>query len=199
MEDEKENIYSTPKSDLIDSGNVETETQFLPLSTTKFFIMNIMSFGIYSLYWFYKNWSLQKPLIDRKIYPIWRALFSIFFVHALFKRVEKACEIKGIEKNWSVNVLATVYIVVNIIDAILNYFSELFMTDGTAFFLSISALFITLWVLYEAQKTINLLNNDPKGALNSSITLANMVVILLGLFIWAINIVVLMVPDFLTQ
>jgi len=67
----------------------ENETPFFPVSEGKLITLYILSFGLYGIYWFQQNWKRQQPMMDKKIYPVWRAVFSIFFTHSLFKRIDQ--------------------------------------------------------------------------------------------------------------
>ncbi|MGA4815674.1 hypothetical protein ACPA9J_12920 [Pseudomonas aeruginosa] len=41
-------------------------------------------------YWMYKHWKAQQPQMERRISPVWRAIFGIFFFHALARRIHQA-------------------------------------------------------------------------------------------------------------
>jgi hypothetical protein len=44
--------------------------------------------GLYQIYWFYKNWvAIKKSSGIRRIYPILRSLFAVFFCWSLFKKI----------------------------------------------------------------------------------------------------------------
>lgn len=188
MEDVQDNVYSVPKADLIDSESPEAKTLFLPLSMTKLWLMNVLTMGIYSLYWFYKNWKLQERTMDKNIYPVMRALFAIFFIHALFKRIEVTCESKGIDKNWNVNLLVTSYILFTAASYGVGFFADQLVLGGLMLVFNLLMTLALTWPLHEVQKSINQINDDPKGALNSSITVVNILVLILGLLFWAGNI-----------
>ncbi|MFT5790163.1 MAG: hypothetical protein ACI8SJ_002292 [Shewanella sp.] len=65
------------------------KTQFYPVSLAKFFVLSILSFGLYSSYWSYKNWQYIKHTKDRPdIWPVARALFSPFWYYALYSWLE---------------------------------------------------------------------------------------------------------------
>jgi len=58
-------------------------------STKKLVVMSIFTFNFYSIYWFYKNWKFIRDDTGRHIMPFWRAFFSIFFYHSLFKSIQE--------------------------------------------------------------------------------------------------------------
>ncbi len=45
----------------------KNSTAFFPVSEGKLITLYILSFGLYGVYWFYKNWKLQQKSMDKKI------------------------------------------------------------------------------------------------------------------------------------
>lgn len=60
---------------------------YFAVSRSKLIVMSLCTFGIYEIYWFYKNWKLVKERKGGNIRPFWRAFFAVFFCHALFKSI----------------------------------------------------------------------------------------------------------------
>lgn len=63
------------------------EAPFFAVSLTKFVVMSICTFGIYELYWFYRNWLLIKERESLDIKPFWRAFFAYFYCVQCFTRI----------------------------------------------------------------------------------------------------------------
>ncbi len=84
-----------------------------------FCLLSFLSFGLYTVYWFYKNWCFFKDLYDWDIYPIWRAIFDIFFVHALLEQINDRAIEKG-HPGISSNLWATGYVVISLLARILD-------------------------------------------------------------------------------
>ena len=82
-----------------------------PVSEGKLLTLYLLSFGLYGVYWFYKNWKLQQPSMDKKIYPLLRAIFSIFFAHSLFKRINEQASKLEKKHRFNANFMATLYVV----------------------------------------------------------------------------------------
>ncbi|BDZ73038.1 hypothetical protein GCM10025856_07570 [Methylophaga marina] len=61
-----------------DSNPAAGDQAYFSVSTTKLKWLYLATFGLYGIYWFYKNWKLQQPYIDDKIMPVMRGIFSIF-------------------------------------------------------------------------------------------------------------------------
>jgi hypothetical protein len=84
-----------------------------------FCLLSFLSFGLYTLYWFYKNWCFFKDLYEWDIYPIWRAIFDIFFVHTLLEQINDRAIAKG-HSGISSNLWATGYVITSIVARILD-------------------------------------------------------------------------------
>ena len=165
--------------------NAAGENQYFTVSQYKFSVMYIMTLGLYSVYWFYKNWKLQQPYMEKTIWPTWRAVFSIFFTHSLFERIRLSAEQRRITTNYSYGVMASSFVVLMIVGNVLGNL-ETEDSFGVISIISVLILMIALYPLYMVQDTINQLNNDPHGVFNNDITLINYVFIVLGFLIWLI-------------
>lgn len=54
----------------------------------KLIFMSITTFGLYEIYWFYKNWVAIKISEGSKIHPFLRAFFGNFTAYAMFRRLQ---------------------------------------------------------------------------------------------------------------
>lgn len=90
------------------------ELPYFSVSTTKLLVMTFCTFGLYEVYWFYKNWSLIKKRDSLNIRPFWRAFFSIFFCHACFEDIHAGAEKLGLQKNFSAAALSAGWILATI-------------------------------------------------------------------------------------
>ena len=82
-----------------------------PVSSLKLVIMSTVTFGIYEIYWFYKNWKLIKQRKASDIMPFWRAFFGILFCYSCFKEMQAVAKSRRIEFSSSPGLLATVWII----------------------------------------------------------------------------------------
>ncbi|NNG01104.1 MAG: DUF3857 domain-containing protein [Desulfobacteraceae bacterium] len=93
---------------------------FYPVSTGKYVILSIATMGIYSLYWFYRQWKYIKQRDDSPMLPFWRAFFLPFWFYSLFREMRADSE-KRMGKSilpdgvWMV-LLLIVYIATNLMD-----------------------------------------------------------------------------------
>jgi hypothetical protein len=181
---QEENIYKTPEARLSVESYDESECLFFPVSRTKLIILFIATFGVYSIYWFYKNWKLQQKCMKEKVNPALRSIFYIFFTHSLFRRIEAAAIKEEIPKSWNANVLATVFVILSIVSNVLDRISQNNETIGIVDYVSVLMVFILLYPLYMVQEVVNKVNGDPHGKLNSSFSIYNVIFIVIGVFLW---------------
>ena len=59
---------------------------FFPVSIVKFTVLSLTTFGIYELFWFYKNWRLIRER-EGHLSPFWRTVFAYFFCYEMFKHI----------------------------------------------------------------------------------------------------------------
>ncbi len=195
------NIYTSPQAELnIESSNT-TDYLFFPTSQLKLLMLFIATFGLYSVYWFYKNWKLQKQRHHENISPVLRAIFYIFFTHKLFYRIENQSIKQSITIKWSASFLATLFvsliIISNFSDTISGRNEEVSVMD----YISLLILFVVAYILYKVQNVINHINGDIQGKINSTFSLYNIIFLILGSIVWFLVIVGLFALqfDFLTQ
>jgi len=179
----EENIYSTPKAELTDSHTAGSEIEFFPSSQTKLAILYFATFGMYPIYWFYKNWKLRQKEYGENVIPFLRALFFVFFTHSLFKKIEEASIIKGIAA-WGATTLATIFVLLTVISNILEKINQNSEEIGAIDYTGMIILVVLVWPLYVVQGMVNKVNNDPKGELNSSYSIYNYIFIVIGVLVW---------------
>jgi len=167
----------------------ENTPEFFPVSEGKLITLYILSFGLYGFYWFYKNWQLQQPKMDKKISPTMRATFSIFFTHSLFNRINESA--KGLEQKhrFNSNVLATLFIGAVIVGNLLDRTSInsgiiAGMTNKTVIITSLVLFLLSVYPLVKVQATANRINNDMLGYLNHKYSVWNYLLIALGVIFW---------------
>lgn len=178
------NPYAAPATALPQQTETEARQVLYVVAQRKFLLLMILTLGAYSLYWFYRNWSLLNRV--HKIYwPIPRAIFSIFFTHSLFGEVDSQLRKRGVDHRWSPGLLATIFVVATIASRI---FDRVTADDVSPSVLVASFLFLVpmIWPLYRAQLAINLSQDDPDGTTNAELTAANILWMVLGGALWAL-------------
>ena len=63
------------------------DTGYYPVSPAKFTALSIVTFGIYQLFWFFKNWEYVRDRDHSNISPLWRAVFSVVWCYPLIEAV----------------------------------------------------------------------------------------------------------------
>ena len=167
------------------------EPEFFPVSEGKLITLYLLSFGLYGIYWFYQNWKIQQPKMDKKIMPLMRAIFSIFFTHSLFRIIDKSAKHLDKKHKFNANVLATFFvaaiIVSNVIDRLsLNSSTFINMSSNTIIIASIIIFFLSVYPMVKVQATVNRINGDLLGYLNHKYSIWNYLLMALGASMWAL-------------
>jgi hypothetical protein len=155
---------------------------FFPVSPLKLVIMSTVTFGIYELYWFYKNWKLIKERTGRDIMPFWRAFFGVFFCYSCFREVEEAARFRGISF-LSPGLLAAIWIILTICWRLPDpYWLVCWLTP---------------FVLVPVQNAINRLNIEiaPNHNRNSRFSGWNIAGIVLGGILFVLSIIGAFMPE----
>lgn len=192
------NVYQAPLANLIIETNIDDQ-KFYIVSPKKFWILFISTLGLYGIYWFYKNWSLYRDSTESKLWPLPRAIFSIFFTHSLFRNINDELEEKeGLDSKWNHASLATTYVVITLFERLADKFVESTFGEIASVLLTLLAVPLTAWVIYQAQLKINLVCDSVNGEDNATFTPANFVWIILGALLWIVffaSIVVILNPE----
>lgn len=165
------------------------EHKFYVVAPGKFLVLYFVTFGLYTYYWFYKNWKQLKVVAGRKVIPFLRGLFHIVFAVQLFRTIDVELKARQLPYAWKPVVLAVTLIVLTVI----AYLRRRLVDWGVdAVFLNYYApvmLLVIGYVLYRAQMAVNLAMDDPKGLSNRRFTWANVIWILIGGLIWLMALV----------
>jgi len=166
-----------------------SDMEFYIVSQNKFLILFIGTFGLYTVYWFFKHWSKYSKSSGENIWPIMRGIFSIFFTHSLFALFEMKYKLKTGAAPISINYLATIYVVFAIGCQISSNFSDNGYGNPMTFYLSLLILPVSCWVLYKAQSLANYAGQDVTGESNSKLTGVNYFWLALGAVFWFLVVV----------
>jgi len=172
-----------------ETGSTEISLEYFTVSEGKLITLYILSFGLYGIYWFYKNWKLQQVMMDKKIFPLMRAIFSIFFTHALFRRIDKSAEQLEKKHRFNANLLATFFVAAvvigNLLDRVLISAGILpGLSEPTVIIISLIIFMLSAYPLTVVQATVNRINDDILGYLNHKYSLWNYLLIVVGSVFW---------------
>ncbi|NOU51439.1 hypothetical protein HG263_12955 [Pseudoalteromonas sp. JBTF-M23] len=160
--------------------------EFYVVSQRKFLILFIGTFGMYAFYWFFRHWQLYKNSTNEDMWPIMRALFSIFFAHSLFALFEAKYQIKNGEAPKSINHLATIYVVFSIGCHICGRLSDNGYGVPFTTILSLLVLPVSCWALLKAQSLANYAGEDVLGESNNQLSGLNYFWLALGALFWGL-------------
>ena len=85
------------------------ELPFYCVSPMKLSLLSVATFGLYELFWFYKNWVLIKAKSGRDISPFWRAFFSPLYCYPFATVVSSAAESANVAPRITPGPIAVVY------------------------------------------------------------------------------------------
>ena len=156
---------------------------------SKLIILNILTFGIYTIYWVYKNWKYIKEYGKKDIQPGWRTvglivpIYNIWLIYDQFKSIINLANKKKIETNWSAGGLTALFVILSIITIKIT----LRLPDDYIFvFLYPLLTFIAILPLIPIQ---NYLNNYwskvQKHNLESKFATTEIILMVLGIILWA--------------
>lgn len=180
----EENVYAPPSATLVREEAVAAD--FYVVSKRKFYTLFIMTLGLYQVYWYYRNWKLYRRATGEKVLPVMRAIFAVFFVHGLFRRVQAGLRGTGKSFEWNPTALAWwvvgLMLVSEVVDRLSGWEIGAPYTDALGL-----ALIPTLaCALVKGQAAINACCGDPTGTSNDCFTLANCAWIVLGGLLYAL-------------
>ncbi|HEY9774086.1 MAG TPA: hypothetical protein V6C81_09800 [Planktothrix sp.] len=180
-----EEATSKSQFDLRDSTQIgETEPIFFYLAPRKLVLLSILSFGVYDLWWFFKNWLFANEKLGLKLSPGLRAIFPVIWNLPLFNLIRKVSQENGVTGRFPTVSIFVLWLCLQIICR---------FCDGPAFLFFVALCALPLWAV---QKHINNLNKavHPNAVPNSAFTAGNWVMIVLGAMCWISYIVGIAAP-----
>jgi hypothetical protein len=156
---------------------------FFSVSKTKLIIMSLFSWGIYEIYWFYKNWKLMQGRTEKKIHPFWRAIFAIFFCYQFFNTVRDTADSYGIRTGINPGGFAVGYILLSLT----------YKLPDPIWLICL----LTFIPLLPIQGVINDINAKiaPNAEINNRFSWKNVVVIIIGAILSLLILLGMFVPE----
>lgn len=178
-----DNIYAPPKAALTPLYDNTASALFYVVSTRKFLILFFATVGAYQLFWYFKNWNQYRHAAGESLWPAPRALFAIFFTHALLRKIA-AHKPEQAVRAWSHGTNAWQLVVMAIAAAVLD---SLFQQAVGAPYTKACSLLILIPLAFSylaVQDQINARCGDPAGKSNDKITGANIAWCVIGAVLW---------------
>jgi hypothetical protein len=165
--------------------SADGEVLFFYIPVLKFIVLTIITSGLYQTYWMYKNWVFIKKRSNLEIVPFWRAVFGIFFVQELFIKIHDEPEANSAAiPVFSARKLATSWILLWMFEIVISISFNYYIVQGVVQY---GSLIVSLWLFIPVQRYINMVNDNRacKGRYSAWST-GHTVVLIVGLFIWAL-------------
>jgi len=178
------NPYQAPQAAVADVAAGSGALLYV-VAPFKFWLLGIATMGLYLVYWFYKHWSLLNQR-DKSYWPVPRAIFSVFFTHALFNEIDGLLQRNRVRHAWAPRMWATTYVIAAIASGIVGRTSDHMLAPVTAQLFLFALMVPMLWSTYEAQRAANAAEGDPDGSSNKAITAANVIWIVIGVLWWSV-------------
>jgi hypothetical protein len=179
-----DNPYQPPAARVADF--VGDGPRLYVVAPRKFLILFLGTAGIYQIYWFYKNWALLNTATNLGVWPVMRAIFSIFFTHALFREIDARLKPQPTGRAWPAYAMATLYVAGQIVNLVASQLSGRGIGAPWLGTLPLILMGPFAWLLLTAQRAINRAENDPDGSGNRALTAANWVWLAIGVFYWGL-------------
>lgn len=141
---------------------------YYAISNTKLVMLSVLTFGLYEIYWFYKQWQFVKKAKDLKVTPWARGLFAPLFAYPLFKHIFELAREAGQKNNPSAGWLALAYFIL----------ASMGRLPDWGWIIS----FGSVLPLFPAQNRINLLwsKKHPDDAVSTTFTWKEVAVMIIG-------------------
>ena len=182
-----DNVYKAPEAELVQLPRSEFGRPFFITSISKLCLLYMFSFGLYALYWGYKQWDSQRFAVGKKIWPIWRTLFLLFYTHSLSRLIAVRLDQQQ-QPAWRYNGTAICYVVMWLVSLAAFFYPGGLLPPLAELFVWLALLVGSVLPLVAIQRRANLASLDPQGQSNSSYSAFNWLFMVIGAVIWALAI-----------
>lgn len=192
----QDNVYAPPLARVGELASRSREAlEFYVVAPRKFLLLYFFTLGLYQYYWLYQHWARYRAWHQASLWPVPRAIFSIFFMHSLNGKIDDALSRSGRRHRWQPASCATGYVVFQIISSIFDRLSARSIGSPLSDIISLALLIPVGGFLYATQKAANVACGDSAGGGNAHLGLANYTWIILGALMWALALFGLALPD----
>jgi hypothetical protein len=130
------------------------------------------------------QWKSYKYANQSTLWPIPRAIFSIFFIHSLFQKIVNRQIDMSNYRNWAASSTATALVIVLLVSSGLERALSKVVDPYVILILTVILLFLQTILVSQAQKEINHAEQDPQGLGNHQCTAGNYVWLAIGALLW---------------
>lgn len=164
---------------------VLTNYPLFPVATHKFIVLSLVSFTLYTFYWFYQNWKRIKTASQANLSPFWRTAFAPLWGFSLFSHIRTIASAQGIAADWNPSLLGTCFLVLNV----------LWQLPDPWWWISLAVFGPVIPVHQTAQRVNAIYAQSVNEARNETYTSGNVAMILIGGLILALAIMGSFMPD----
>ena len=107
------NPYAPPSAP-ISTPTGEGQFNFYTVGPLKFVLLALTTFGIFVLYWFYKNWDVIRQRENEAIWPFWRAVFTGLWTFSMGGRFHAYAAQRGFSLEFPYVPIGIAFLVANI-------------------------------------------------------------------------------------
>lgn len=164
----------------ISTSQTTDDRPFYVVSKGKFLTLWILLFGMYQIYWAFKNWKQFQRATGQNLWPAPRALFSLFFTHSLYREADARLKRDGRGFQWNPRGLATLFVIFTLISMLVDVLSRSNIGFPIVDILSLGTLPVTGWIAWLGQRGLNAAAGDLEGRSNAQFTLGEYVLMAIG-------------------
>lgn len=128
--------------------------KFYPVSLVKFLVLSVLTFGIYTAYWSYRNWRFIRERDGSSIMPVARGIFDILWYYPLFNQLENDSQKRFGANRVLLKPVAVLFAVL--------YFMAAFLDEVS--YLLYPALVVTPLLVFPLVNYVNYINADDQQA-----------------------------------
>jgi hypothetical protein len=104
-------MQSTQSASSAIAEQKETQEGYFTVGAIKFSLMSLTTFGMYEVYWFYRNWQVIKGREGPGLSPIGRAIFAPLWAISMGRRFNEQAQAEGISLALPVISLGVAYFI----------------------------------------------------------------------------------------
>jgi hypothetical protein len=101
---------ATPQTQIVFDRSQPVQPPFFAVSLFKLTVLSICTFGLYKIYWFWRNWNRIRVSGEPEITPSLRAFFAIIYCYPCFIRIKLFGISRGVIPAPPIGILAICYI-----------------------------------------------------------------------------------------
>ena len=161
---------------------------------SKLIILNILTLGIYHIYWTYRNWKYIKKYAKKGIRPGWRTvglivpIYNIWLIYDQFRSIIELANKKKVKTSWSAGGLTALFVILAIITTRISWKLP---EDYIFIFLEPILTSIAILPLIPIQNYFNRYwDKVQKHNLKSEFTTTEIILMTLGIIFWVLIIII---------